>query len=340
MKREGIGWFRRAAAVCLGGALVLSGLAAGSASAVDRVLMTNWIPEGTAAPVFHALEKGWFKGEGIDLRIVRGYGSNSTASAVSEGKAHFGYGDTSAIILVRAKGADAKIVGLFMDKSPVGLGSLAPLPLRAPKDLEGRSIGLSPFTITRQLLTILAAKNGVDSSRIKIVTTQPGVEITQFLAGKLEIVDMWDASSREIATLKAEKAGRKVNYLSFRNFGLDIYSLTFWAKGATLQREPQWVRGFLKAAYRGFAATRTDRQAAYASLMKHHPALDKEVTRRQVDTLVDVLVDWPRWDRAGAGVIEEAKMKLTLDTVREGFKVQAAMSAKDLYTNDFLPGKK
>ncbi len=73
-------------------------------SAADRLLETNWLPEGGAAPVFHALEKGWFKAEGINLRIVRGYGSNKTASDLDAGKANFAYGDTSAIILTRTKG--------------------------------------------------------------------------------------------------------------------------------------------------------------------------------------------------------------------------------------------
>ena len=332
--------FQSLAASCLAVGLALGVFGLGSAAAVDRTLTTNWIPEGTAAPVYHALRKGWFKEVGINLKIIRGYGSNKTAGDVAAGKTEFGYGDATAIILTRAKGGTTKAIGLFMDKSPVGLGVLAPLPLRNPKDLEGQSIGISPFSITRQLLPILAERNGVDYSKIKIITVQPGVGHSQFLAGKFPVSDMWEASSKEIAIVKAQLRGQKVNFMPFRNFGLDIYSMTFWANEATLQKDAQVVRNFLKAAYRGFWATRKDRQAAYKSLMKSQPALDPKVTRLQVDTLVDSLIDWDRWDRMGAGHIEAPKMELTLDTVRKAFKVKADLQAKDLYTNDFLPGKK
>jgi NitT/TauT family transport system substrate-binding protein len=325
--------------VVLAGGLGLFSLALGSAAEVDRVLTTNWIPEGTAAPVFQALEKGYFKQEGINLKIVRGYGSNKTAGDVDAGKTDFGYGDITAVVLVRAKGGTTKVLGLFMDKSPVGLGTLAPLPLKTPKDLEGQAIGISAFSITRNLLPILAAKNGVDYSKIRIITVQPGVGHSQFLAGKFPVSDMWEASSKEIAIVKGKQAGKKINYMPFRNFGLDIYSMTFWVKEANLKKDPKVIRSFLKAAYRGFADTRKDRKTAFNSLMKHHPALDKAITTMQVDTLVDSMIDWKRWDKMGPGTVEEAKMKLTLDTVRKGFKVKAKLKAKDLYTNDFLPKK-
>ncbi len=161
-----------AAAILVVFALALSGFALGSAGAAERTLTTNWIPEGTAAPVYHALNKGWFKEEGINLRIIRGYGSNKTAGEVAAGKTEFGYGDTAAIVLTRAKGGTTKAIGLFMDKSPVGLGTLAPLRLSHPKDLEGQAIGLSAFTITRQLLPIMMARNGADYSKIRIITVQ------------------------------------------------------------------------------------------------------------------------------------------------------------------------
>ena len=133
--------------------------------------------------------------------------------------------------------------------------------------------------------------------------------------------------------------GKTVNFMPFRKFGLDIYSMTFWANESRLEKDAKVVRSFLKAAYRGFWATRKDREAAYKSLMKAHPILDKQVTRLQIDTLVDSMIEWDRWEKEGAGNIQAAKMKLTLDTIREGFKVKAALKAQDLYTNDFLPGK-
>ena len=331
--------FRIAMALVLVMGLGLSGLAVGSAAGADRVLLTNWVPEGGAAPVFHALEKGWFKAEGINLRILRGYGSNKTAGDLEAGKTNFAYGDTASIILIRAKGAKSKVVGVYMDKSPVGLAAVPPTPLRTPKDLEGRSLGMSPFSITRQLLPVLAAINGVDVSKIRIITTQPGLGVSQLLSGNFDISDMWEASSKEIAVVKAQEAGKKISFIAYRDFGLDVYSLTFWANEPTLKKDAKNLRGFLKAAYRGFRAARKNPQAAFASLMKHHPALDRKVTRLQIATLLNNLVDWDRWDRKGPGAIDAAKMQITLNTVRKGFKVKKDLKAQDIYTNAFLPGK-
>ncbi len=339
MERVTVGRGRFLAAVLVVCGLALSGFALGSAGAADRTLTTNWIPEGTAAPVFHALNQGWFKEEGINLKIIRGYGSNKTAGEVAAGKTEFGYGDTAAIVLTRAKGGTTKAIGEFMTSSPVGVGALEPIRLSHPKDLEGKSIGLSAFTITRQLLPIMMAKNGADFSTMRIITVQPGVGHSQFLAGKFQVSDMWEASTKEISDIKAKARGKVLSFMPFRKFGLDIYSLTFWANEARLKNDAKVVRSFLKAAYRGFWATRKDRGAAYKSLMKAHPVLDKKVTRLQIDTLVESMIEWDRWEKDGAGNIKAAKMALTLETISKGFKVKAALKVQDLYTNDFLPGK-
>ena len=342
MKKAKVGRGRFPAAVLVVCGLALSGFAqgsAGAAGAVDRTLTTNWIPEGTAAPVFHALNQGWFKEAGINLKIIRGYGSNKTAGEVAAGKTEFGYGDMAAVVLTRAKGGTTRVIGVFMDSSPVGVGALSPIRLSHPKDLEGKTIGLSAFTITRQLLPIMMARSGADYATMRVITVQPGVGHTQFLADKFQLSDMWEASSKEISMTKAKARGKTVNFMPFRKFGLDIYSMTFWANEERLEKDAKVVRSFLKAAYRGFWATRKDREAAYKSLMKAHPILDKQVTRLQIDTLVDSMIEWDRWEKEGAGNIQAAKIKLTLDTIREGFKVKAALKAQDLYTNDFLPGK-
>jgi NitT/TauT family transport system substrate-binding protein len=319
--------------------LMPAGFGSRTVAATERVLMTNWIPEGTAAPVFHALEKGWFKEEGLELRIVRGYGSTRTAAVLSEGKTDFGYGDVSALIITRAKGGKIKVIGLFMDQSPVGVGALSTVPLKSPKDLEGRSVGLSPFSTNHQLMPILARINGVDYSKVRLVTVQPGLEILNLITGKFDISAMWEASSREIAIVKARQAGKKIVFMPFRNFGMDIYAMTFWTSESTIANDATNSRAFLKAVYRGFMDTGKHREAAYASLMKHHPALDKEVTRLQVDTLVDRMIDWKRWERGGPGIVDAAKMKRTVKIIREGFKLKEEVKAEDVYTNAFLQGQ-
>lgn len=62
------------------------------------------------APMYVAIEEGYFKEEGIDLELVNGLGADKTMTAVLSGDADIGFMGSEASIYVYAEGAEDYVV--------------------------------------------------------------------------------------------------------------------------------------------------------------------------------------------------------------------------------------
>lgn len=81
--------------------------AAAQTRKVDKItFMLDWAIMGKYAPYFIALDKGFYRDEGIEPEIMKGYGGSSTAVAVDQGKVTFGLADLVNIALTRSKGGE------------------------------------------------------------------------------------------------------------------------------------------------------------------------------------------------------------------------------------------
>src|SRR5256885_11756763 len=61
-------------------------------------LILDFVPTGEYVPHYTALEKGWYKDEGLDVKIVRGQGSADTVKRIAAGQGEVGIADISTVI--------------------------------------------------------------------------------------------------------------------------------------------------------------------------------------------------------------------------------------------------
>src|SRR5882724_3883356 len=131
-------------------AVVLATLAlplAGSAQKALRpyTLILDFVPTGEYVPHYTALEKGWYRDEGLDVKIVRGQGSADTVKRIAAGQGEVGISDISALIAARAN-TDVKVkaIALWYRRPPHGIFVRADSPIKTPRDLEGKKLAISP----------------------------------------------------------------------------------------------------------------------------------------------------------------------------------------------------
>ena len=89
-------------------AFVVLGIQSGHVEAADDVtFVTDFGFNGRHAYYYVALEKGYYKDVGINVKIVRGQGSSDAVKQVAAGAAQIGFADTSAVIFAQANVAEA-----------------------------------------------------------------------------------------------------------------------------------------------------------------------------------------------------------------------------------------
>ena len=92
-------WFLTVAAMCVLG--VFSMLAAQPAGAEKTNLNfgADWAFYGVHAPYFVAQDKGFYKEQGLKVKMSRGYGSSGVLKELVAGTNDLGFGDAGATLL-------------------------------------------------------------------------------------------------------------------------------------------------------------------------------------------------------------------------------------------------
>src|SRR6478609_561430 len=93
---------------------------ASAASAQDKFpFRLNWTLYGEHAPFFVALDKGFYKAEGLDVEILEGSGSTTVAQLVANQTNPVAYVDAATMMRGIGAGMPIKAVGVTLQQSPM-----------------------------------------------------------------------------------------------------------------------------------------------------------------------------------------------------------------------------
>lgn len=165
---------RRAAGVCLAllavaAAAVGCGSGKGGTKDGRAAVVLNEVAHSIFyAPMYVAIEKGYFEEEGIDLTLVTGFGADKTMTAVLTGEADIGFMGSESTIYTYAGGAEDYVVNFAQLTQRAGnfLVSRQPIEnfswdmLRGKDVLGGRAGGM-PEMVFEYIL----AKHGIDPAK-------------------------------------------------------------------------------------------------------------------------------------------------------------------------------
>jgi NitT/TauT family transport system substrate-binding protein len=79
-----------------------------AAQTMDMTFTTDFGFNGRHSYFFVALDKGFYKAEGLNVNIIRGQGSIDAVKKVATGAAQIGFADAGAVILARANDSIAR----------------------------------------------------------------------------------------------------------------------------------------------------------------------------------------------------------------------------------------
>ena len=169
------GFLTRATAVLVAGLLTVCMLAAEGRAQTEvtlGVVFTNM----RVAPVWAAEKEGFFKKNGIDIKIVTIPGGTQGAQALLSGGIDVSFTDPTSTISAIAAGAPLVEVMAITTIMPYYLIGAADV--KSVKDLKGKRVGSSGLGLSASRLAILVAFGtlGLDPGRDNIVLVAAGAE--------------------------------------------------------------------------------------------------------------------------------------------------------------------
>lgn len=306
--------------------------AATSASAQDAVsLRLNWYLGGLHVPYYYGKEMGFFKQEGIDLTINEGRGSGNTVQVVAAGSDTFGMADSSSLITTASKGADVKSVMSLLNSTGFSVVSLASAGIRKPKDLEGKSLAVSPGDPLGQLFRALAAHNKLDMNTIKFVQVDPAAKVVAVLEKKVDA--LLGGADDQFFLIKYK--GVEPHALRYADHGANIVGMTILTTGNLIKTKPDLVRRFVRASVRSWEEAKKNPQAAVDVAMKVKPDLNRQSTLDQMMVDFELLDSVNSKGKVGLGA--QADWDQTISLLKQYRDLDTKEPWTSFHTNEFLP---
>ena len=316
----------------------LSSLAVSDARAAEEKSATirlDFILGGKHAPWFVAAEKGFYAKRGLTATIQPGTGSADTVRAIAAGLADFGFADLTTTIVARSRGSQVQAVAQLGYVATTILWR-EETPIKSLKDLEGKSLAISPGQAQWFLMPAFSRLNNIDFKSIKIQETAPALQPAALVAKKVDFILMFRASNDEVAELAAAKQGMKLKRVYMKDNGLNFYGSSLIVKDDDVKRRPELIRAYVEGTMEGLRYAREHQDEALAILLKQKPELDRELTRVQLKNAVEEVFIPPESLESGYGYMKRDIMDKTVKTTNEFFDIGRKVAVEEVYTNQFI----
>jgi ABC-type nitrate/sulfonate/bicarbonate transport systems, periplasmic components len=254
----------RFVAIVVATTMLCSGVAQGQPK--DKVvLMLNWYLYSEHAPFFLGKERGFYDQEGLDLDIQEGRGSGVTVQAVAANTATFGYVDVPTMIKAAAKGAPVKSVGVALQLSPMSVMGFAEKNIRAPKDIVGKTVAITPADSMTQIWPLFLKKTGLKESDFKTVAGDAQTKLNAVMNGQADLLLGYVMDQ----AIKLQDATKKPVYpIRFADYGVNMISSGIIVNSETLKSKPDMVKRFLRATTRALEESEKNPEAAVDAMLK------------------------------------------------------------------------
>jgi NitT/TauT family transport system substrate-binding protein len=303
-----------------------------SAQALEKVTVRfTWKLKGEYAPLFVALDKGYYKSEGLDVDLAEGSGAQTVLKLLASGNEKFGYGPAVSAAQAVSQGLPVKVVALYQTRAPMGVIAFPDVPLKTPKDLEGKRLAISVGETFGDMLGPFTRINHVDIGKIQQIQMDASARSTQFLTRKIDIMSVY--LSNELPQIE-KRAGVKFNVLRVSEFGLNLLGASVIVGNAFAEQNPEIVKKLLRATAKGYRDAMANPNEA-AKLMAKYMKVpeDPDVLDAQVEATVASTNAPPG---KPLGWQDSADWEANLSLLKETGGVAEVKALSAYYSNDYL----
>ena len=297
----------------------------------------EWRFEGHVAPFLVALDKGYYKAEGLNVTIDAGTGSLDSINRVATRAYDMSIADINSLMRYRDNPASVPLKAVMMvyDSPPFAILTLKKNNISTPKDLEGKVLGAPAADGAWAQFPILAKLNNIDVSKVRVENVGFAVREALLAQGKVDAVTAFGSNALGVRAQGVPES--EIVVLMMRRFGLDLYGSAILAHPELMKTQPKAVAGFVRALIRGFQDTFRDPDAAIESVMAHNPVAKRDIELARLKAVIaqSYLTDEVRAN--GFGAVDMKRLDSAIDQVSIAFKFTHKPKAADIFTPEFLP---
>jgi NitT/TauT family transport system substrate-binding protein len=299
-----------------------------TASLIHVRLPLGYIPNVQFAPLYVAVDKGYFTQQGIDIEFDYSMETDAVA-LVGANDIQFAVVSGDQVLLARAQGLPIAYVLAWYQDYPVSVVSMAGQGILKPADLQGNNIGLPGLYGASYIgLRALLSVGGLRESDVTLDSIGYN-QVEALVSGQDQVVVVY--TTNEPIQLRA--MGNKLDEIRVKDY-VHLVSNGLITNETTIEKNPDLVQKMDQAMLKGIADTIANPDEAYNTTLKYVDTLaqaNQAVQKQVLATSIDF------WKAARLGYSDPTAWQNMQQVLLEiGFLTQP-QDVNQAYTNDFLP---
>jgi NitT/TauT family transport system substrate-binding protein len=256
--------------------------------------------------MFVAMEKGFFKAEGLELETLPLAGGAPIINGVVSGDLQFGWTNVISLYQARVGGFDFKLIAggatnVKAKNESHAIQVAKNSPLKTAKDLEGKTVAVNTLNNIVHLMAMAwIDKNGGSSSKVKFVEVPfPQMQAT-LSAGKVDAISVHEP----FATAAIEKGISRVLAQPWGEVLPKFLIASWFASEKWLVKNKETGQAFVRAIGRGIDAIQADPEGSRAAMVKWAglnpdlagkiglPVFEKGVSEKDIQATIDLTLKY------------------------------------------------
>ena len=291
-------------------------------------LPVGYIPNVQFAPIYVAIEKGYFREQGLDVTIDYSMENDNTVLTAT-GDLQFAVVSGEQVMLARAQQLPVVYVMAWYQRYPVGIAARSSAGIKTVADLRGRRVGL-PGLYGASYIGAIALLDSAGLKESDVTLDSIGfTQVESLVAGRVDAVVIYVANE----PVQLRRMGEEITVLEVGD-ALELVSNGIITNEKTLAEDPALVQGMVSAMLKGLRYT------------SDHPEEAFEISKKYVDNLAEadyevqmqvLLNSIKLWQGARLGYSQpDAWQNMQRILLQMGLMHQE-IDLEDAYDNRFIP---
>lgn len=290
-------------------------------------LQTDWYPQPEHGGFYDALVKGYYKAEGLDVKILPGGPFANPEPLVASGRIQFGMQSSDHILEAIANSGEPVVaVAATMQSDPQGIMVHADSPIHSWADLEGSTVAVRPGSTWWEFIV----------QRFHLTHVHE-VPLTYSVANFVRDPNYIQQCFLTSEPYFAQGAGVPARVLLNSDAGFSPYRVWYTSRDY-MQQHPDVVARFTRASIRGWRDYMQDPAAANALIQKLNPAMNRDWARYSYEQLKKGnFVTGPDTSGAQVGHFDPARWTTMVNQLMALHVLNKPIDPTTAYTTQFIP---
>jgi NitT/TauT family transport system substrate-binding protein len=300
--------------------------------------------DGTAAPFFLAIEKGYFKEQGIDVVIepaaapMDAITRLSLAGGASEPTHDMSIGDINSLIRFRDQNPPTGIEAVFIvyDKPTYALVGRKSRGVQFLKDTEGRKLAAPAADPASQLWPLFAKLNTIDTQKVTLMNVGLQVRVPMLVSGEVDAL-LGPSFAAAVDLKDRGVQPDDIVVLLLADYGITLYGSAILASAKFQAEQPEAIKGFLRAYVRALRDTVRKPEEALEAVLKRMPGANRQVERERLQIVLAQHIKPIDPKAETVGGVDPARFSAAFEQIAQIHAFKSKIRPEDIFDAQYLP---